>query len=90
MNRAMGDELAAALVFRLVDMCAAAGRVAELSASAVALAGGAQEVLLSRSTTSSGADHAVRIAERFVFPINGQNRNQKVGKPWSKIAGRAV
>jgi phosphate transport system protein len=110
-------------------------RVAEVSALAVALARGAQEVLLSRDPRlaarlccdgnvasdlhremlavlidpqwSDGvavgvdvalvshlyerfADHAARIAQRFAFPINGQNRNQKVGKPWSKIAGRAV
>jgi phosphate transport system protein len=111
------------------------GRVAELSASAVALAYGAQEVLLSRDPrlavelcrdgdavtdlhrgllavlidpqwrygVAAGvgvalvsrlferfAGHAERIAERFVFPIDGQYRNKKVGKPWSKIAGRAV
>jgi phosphate transport system protein len=110
------------------------GRVAELSASAVALAGGAQELLLSRDQRLAAqlgreggavtdlhrkllavlidprwsygvpvgvdvalvsrlyerfADHAVRIAEHFAFPINGQSRNQKVGKSWSRIAGRA-
>lgn len=110
------------------------GRVAELGASAVALAGGAQELLLSRDQRLAAqlgregravtdlhrkllavlidprwsygvpvgvdvamvsrlyerfADHAARIARRFAFPINGQNRNKKVGKPWSRIAGRA-
>jgi phosphate transport system protein len=109
-------------------------RVAELSALTVALAHGAQEVLLSReprlaaqlcrdaaavtdlhrrqlavlidprwrSGVAAGVDvalvsrlyerfagHAARIAGRFALPINGQSRNQKVGKPWSKIAGRA-
>jgi phosphate transport system protein len=110
-------------------------RVADLSALALALARGAQDMLLSRDLRLAArlrrdgdavtdlhrlllaavidpgwahgvaagvdvalvsrlyerfADHSARIAERLVFPHNCHIRNQKVGKPWPKIAGRAV